>query len=191
MKITQKSRIGAYQLFLAADTVVSFAMGLFAPFWVVFIQDFGDSMSVFGFALGLKMSAFALAACFGGKLSDRYGRRIVIVSGRVASALIICSYLWATSLSQLYLLQVCFGVAAAIDATATTAFLGDITKRASRGRDIGRFTAVTGIIGAVAMMAGGIAVDTFGMEIIFYGVGALFFASSLLLLCIEEKREAR
>lgn len=189
MNITENNYLGAYQLFLGADIVVAFAMGLFTPFWIVFIKHFGDSMSVFGFALGLKMSAFAMAACFGGKLSDKYGRRIVIITGRIASALIIYSYLWTVSLPQLYVLQVCFGIAAAIDATATAAFLGDVTKRESRGRDVGRFMALTAIVGAVAMMAGGVAVDTFGIEVIFYGVGLLFLASSLLLLCIDEERE--
>ena len=127
MEIVQKSHIGAYQLFLAADTIISFAMGFFAPFWIIFIQDFGGSTSAFGFAVGLKILAYSLAAYIAGALSDKSGRKAPIIAGRLASSLIICSYPWATSLSQLYVLQVLFGVVAAFDSTAATAFLGDIT----------------------------------------------------------------
>ena len=190
MEIVQRNHLGAYQLFLTADTIIAFAMGFFAPFLIVFIQDSGDSASAFTFAVGLKGFAYSLVAYIAGTLSDRSGRKTLIIAGRLASALVICSYPLATSLSQLYVLQAFFGVAAAVDSTASAAFLGDITQQASRGRDMGKFSAVTGIVGALAMMASGVLVDTFGIEIIFYVVGGFFFASSLLFLFVEEERSA-
>lgn len=190
MEIAQRARVGAYQLMLTSDAVVSFAMGLFAPFWIIFIQDFGGSSSAFGFAVGLKMLAYSLVAYAAGALSDKLSRKGPIIAGRLASSFVVCSYPWTGSLSELYALQVFFGAAAAIDSTATAAFLGDITKRVSRGRDIGRFHAVCGIAGALAMMLGGVAVQAFGIEIIFYVVGMFFFASTLLVFFVEERRGA-
>ena len=58
---------------------MSFAIGLFMPFWIVFIQDFGGSIESFGFAIGLMAFVQSISSYFAGKLADTFGRKIFII----------------------------------------------------------------------------------------------------------------
>ena len=189
LNVFRKGQLTNYKIFLGADTIVSFAMGLFGPFWAVFILEFGDSsIESLGFAVGIMILAQSLTAYFAGKFSDRFGRKGFMVGANLAIAMIIFSYTLVESLVQLYAVQVMFGIVTAISGTAESAFLGDITERATRGRDVGKLNAITGIAAALAMMGGGILVGGFGFNIIFYAVAGFFFLSAVLLLLIKEKR---
>ncbi len=46
--------------------------------------------------------------------------------------------------------------------------MGDITEKATRGHHIGKYYAITGVLGALAMMISGIMVGQFGFKAIFY-----------------------
>lgn len=111
-----------------------------------------------------------------------------MIGANVAVGLIIFSYTLIESVMQLYILQVVYGVATAISGTASSAFLGDITERATRGSKMGKLDAITGVVGAVATMSVGILADDFGFNIIFYLVAGFFVLSSIILLFIKEYR---
>ena len=181
-------RLTNYRVFVAADTIVSLAMGIFGPFWVVFILGFGDSVESLGFAVGLMVLAQSLTSYFAGKLSDRFGRKGFMVGANVAVGAIIFSYTLIESVTQLYILQAIYGVVTAISGTAESAFLGDITEKSTRGSAVGKLNAVTGVVAALAMMGAGVLIDGLGFSVIFYAVAAFFILASLVLLLVKEQR---
>lgn len=180
------SRFANYKIFLVSSSVLGFAFGLFAPFWIVFIQQFGDGIQQFGFSIGLMVLAQSLTSYFSGKFSDKLGRKIFLIIGGVFLALIVFAYTLIESLLQLYVLQVLNGVATAILMTMETTFLGDVTKRKSRGLNVGKYHAIVGIMSAIAMMGGGFVVGEFGFKVIFYIVSGIIFISALVILKIKE-----
>lgn len=189
MQIPGKIRSSNYRLFVTADALVCFALGLLGPFWVIYMQDFeGSSMESLGFAIGLRIFAYSLTSYFVGALSDRFGRTVFIVAGGAMSGIIMVAYTMVISLAELYVLQIVFGVVGAMQVTATAALLGDLTERESRGRDVGKMSAATGIAGAVATVIGGITVGKLGIEVVFYVVAGFFFASPAVLLFMKGKR---
>ena len=104
------------------------------------------------------------------------------------ACLIVC-YTLITSVFQLYALQLLYGVAIAINSTVSGAFMGDITKKESRGSDMGRLEAIAGIGGALATMAAGFLASEFGINTIFYMVaGIVGVATFLILFLIREDR---
>ena len=111
-----------------------------------------------------------------------------MVGAGLAIAVIIVSYTLITSLVELCVLQVVYGVVGAVDSTAGSAFLGDTTEKDSRGKDVGRLHAITGVTAALAIMGGGYTSRWFGIDVIFYFVAALVVASTLILLFIKETR---
>lgn len=177
-----------YGILLSSSAIISLGMGLWGPYWVVFIQDFGSSVESLGFAVGLMVLAQSLTAYFAGRFSDRFGRKPLIVASSVVSAVLIFGYTLITSILQLYALQILFGIFSAVGSTAESAFWGDITKRKTRGRDIGRRDATLGIVAGLALMGGGKLAGEFGVEVIFYLVAGFFLLSSLVLLLIREPR---
>ena len=181
-------KLGNYNLFLASNALLSFAMGMFAPFWIVFIQDFGGrSFEQFGFSIGLMVLAQSITSYFAGRYSDKLGRKTFLIAGGFMLAAVTFAYTIITSIPQLYILQVIDGAVGAIQLTTGTAFLGDITTRTSRGKDLGKYHALVGIMSAIAMMGSGFVVGQSGYKIIFYITAGLIFISTLFLFSIKER----
>ncbi len=178
--------IRTYRLFLSARSVFSLAAGFYFPFWIIFIQGFGQSIETFGFALGLMALAQALTAYFIGRHSDVLGRKIFIIIAGFAMSGILLAYTFITSLIQLYILQILDGIITTVDATMEQTLLADITEKISRGTDIGKYRAITGVMIALSMMGGGYLVGQLGIHIIFYITAALIFLSTLALFYIKE-----
>ena len=179
--------LGNFRVLLLSTSILSFAEGLFMPFYIVFLQQFGGSIEQFGFSVGLLSLTGAITSYYSGKHSDVFGRKPLLIIGFLSFGLIVLAYTLITEIWQLYILQVLNGSIGALIYTMTTALLGDLTKKASRGTDIGKFHAVVGILAALAMMGGGIVVGSQGYKVIFYATALLTFLSTLILLYVKEK----
>ncbi len=179
-------KLGNYKIFLLSNSSLGFAMGLFFPFWIIFLQNFGGGIEQFGFAIGLMSFASAATAYFAGKYSDKLGRKIFLIIGGFILACVVVTYTLITSLTHLYILQIIMGITSSMQMTMETTFLGDVTKKVSRGLNIGKYHAITGIAAAIAMMGSGFVVGQAGFEIIFYIVALMIFVSTLALFYIKE-----
>ena len=179
--------LGTYSLLLSANTVVSIAFALLGPLWVLFLQDFSSSKIVIALAISFKFIIQGCSSPLAGMLSDKFGRKPLITMGRLVTMLIFFSYPWITSLSQLIVLQILFGVVAAFDSTPSQAFLGDITQKASRGLYIGISDGMGLIISGGAVLLGTLIAERFGMDMTFYVIGTLFLLSLLPILLTKEE----
>ncbi len=157
------------------------------PFWIVFIQGFGKSTESFGFAIGLMALAQAATAYFVGRHSDILGRKAFLITAGFSTAAIILAYTFINSLVQLYILQILNGIIQATEATMSATLLADSTVKISRGTAIGKYQAITGILAALAMMAGGYFIGLLGINIIFYITAALVFIATLFVFYIREE----
>lgn len=164
---------------------MSFASGLLGPFYIVFVQQF-TGMETFGLAMGIMVIFYSLAGYFAGKYSDIFGRKYFLITSGILASLIIFAYTLISSVLQLIVLQILNGIVSSVYQTIETTFLGDITKKQSRGRDIGKYHALLGFASGVAMIIAGFIIARIGFEIIFYATAFLTFVSSLILFKIEE-----
>lgn len=174
-----------YRIMLIASTVLSIAAGLFSPFWIVFIEGFGDVQTI-GIAFGWVILANAISGHYAGRLSDRIGRKRVMMIGGYAQALAVFCFTLVVSLGQLYSLQIAIGIIGGLRGTATEAFMGDITERETRGHDLGRLGLVTGVAQAAALFIGGTIAKSFGVETIFYVVAVTQCVATTSLYRIKE-----
>lgn len=180
-------KLGNYRIFLFSNSALAFAIGLFVPFWIIFIRDFGGNVEQFGFAIGLMSLAYSITSYFAGKYSDKLGRKIFLIIGGFGLSGVILGYTLITSLFQLYILQIINGVVNSMHRTMETTFLGDMTKKPSRGLNIGKYDAIVGVMAAVAIMSGGFIAGKLGFKIIFYITSGVIFISTLMLFYIKEK----
>ena len=173
-----------YQKFLIANSILFLGLGLFSPFWIIFVKDFGG-IEQFGFAMGLMILAQAVSSYLVGRYSDRFGRKLFLVSAGVVMSGVIFSYTIINSLLALYILQVISGIVIAIQQTTEKTILGDLTEKISRGSDIGKYEAITTMVVGLATIFGGIIAGDLGIKAIFYITSFLVFLSSAMLFKIS------
>ena len=118
--------------------------GIIIPLLPFYAEHFGASALI----VGLLSSSFSLAqflfAPFWGRLSDRIGRRPVILIGLLGSALSYAFFALATSLPMLFVARSLAGIAGANIPTAQ-AFIADTTTAETRARGMGLIGAAFGL----------------------------------------------
>lgn len=171
-----------YNLYLAAKATLSLSAGIFGPFYILFVQQKGGGLENFGIAMGILAFTQALTSYFVGGLSDIHGRKPILITAGFLSALTTIAYLLINQQWQLFGLQALSGVLGGIEGTVGFSFLGDLTKKETRGADIGRFDATVGIVGAFAMILGGYIAKALGIESVFIlmALGEILYASLLI-----------
>jgi len=126
---------------------------------------------------------------WGGKLVDRVGRRSLIIVYRLGLVLVPVFYGLTSSVYQLYLAHVLFGVLFAFGDVAMFAYLLDITQEELRGTLTAFYNLVTGIVWFIGSLFGGYLADylmgiyglVFGLQLVYAlsaigrGAGALTF----------------
>ena len=126
----------------------------------------------------LPVSALLL---LGGAMGDRFGRRMMLISGIAIFA--VASVFCAIAVTPLSLLsgRAAQGVGAAILLPNSLAILGDAFTGPARGRAIGTWAAMGAVVGAVGPVLGGWLIDTVGWRAIFLlnlplAIGAIVLA---------------
>ena len=183
----EKLRKKNFKIFTLSNSLMALAVGLFGPFYYIFINNMGGSIENFGIAAGLLVLSGALFSLFAGRFSDKIGRKPFLIIGGFASAIIVFLYTVIGSIWQLYLLQIFSGVIMAGFETAEGAYLGDITNKNKRGEEVGKYDAMLGIFEAAAIFAGGFLAGRFGFEIVFYIVSVIALISTFVMLMLKEK----
>ena len=118
--------------------------GIIIPLLPFYAEHFGASALI----VGLLSTSFSLMqflfAPFWGRLSDRIGRRPVILIGLIGSALSYSLFALASSLPMLFVARCLAGIAGANIPTAQ-AFIADITTKENRARGMGMIGAAFGL----------------------------------------------
>jgi MFS family permease len=183
IKNTKKRNL---RIFTLSNSLFAFAVGLFGPFYYIFINKIGGSIENFGIAAGLVVLSGALVSLFVGKYSDKFGRKPFLIISGYASAIVVFLYTVIGSIWQLYLLQIFNGLVVSLSGTSEASFLGDITEKESRGKDIGKYDALVGIAEALAIFAGGFLAGKFGFKIVFYIVSIICIITTTIMLKLKE-----
>lgn len=180
-------KLDNFSYLLISSSMGALVGGIFGPFYVLYLQKLGGGFENFGFAYGLFAIAASIASYVVGKYSDKFGRKPFLILTSFAYAIIIVSYTLIVSVVQLFVLQVLFGITDSTWKTSETAFLGDITKKKHRGRALGKYLMVIGLLSGITMLFSGILVGKMGFEIIFYIMAATNVISAIPLFFIKER----
>ena len=179
---------------LAAPVVVIFFMWGFGTgaLWVarpLFVDSLGGSL----FQIGLVSTFSALPRLVSGPvtglLSDRWGRRPMLILGALAHGAILVAQFFSESYVQFALLELLAGVGIAFWTVSSGILIADLTKIANRGRGVGlRDTAMR--LGMLAgPLVGGLIAAQFELRWVF-----IFIASTkipaifVVLFIIPETR---
>jgi MFS family permease len=153
--------------------------------------EFNRRLSQTAIGFGIAFSATTLARLLVqipiGRLSDRIGRKGLIVAGLLALAPLTLLFGFVTTTLQLIGLRLLQGVATAGVAAPAFALAGDLARRGGEGKDMSFVTMGFGLgLGVGPLLAGGLA-GYVGFQAPFFVVGCLsLVAAGLVWLWAKE-----
>lgn len=170
-------------------------VGIVVPLLPVYARSLGAG----GFAIGLIFGAFSLSRVFFlpyfGRLSDRRGRKPLIVPGLLAYTLISFAFMVSSDIAALIAVRFFQGIASAMLLPVIQAYIGDITPEGREGFTMGLFQMSLFFGLSLGPVLGGIINDRFGLNAAFMGMGTLslfgFLLSMVLLPPARSERVVR
>ena len=135
--------------------------------------------------------SYALLSYPAGRISDKVGRKRVLVAGYAIYALVYFGFAQATNLTYIGGLFAVYGVYSALTEGVQTALLVDIAPVHLRGRVIGLHAALVGLALLPASLLDGFLWELIGPQATFYfGSGMGLLAAIGLLFILRDKRLA-
>jgi DHA1 family multidrug resistance protein-like MFS transporter len=118
---------------------------------------------------------------FIGRLSDRIGRRPIILAGLLIYAAVSVLYAHAESLWALGLFRFIQGIASVMVTPIAQAYVGDLTAKGHEGRTLNAFYASQFIGMAIGPLLGGVIGSLWSYNAAFYAMGGLSVLSFVLV----------
>jgi MFS transporter, DHA1 family, multidrug resistance protein len=157
-------------------------VGIVVPLLPVYAHELGAG----GLAIGLVFGGFSLSRTvllpFFGSLSDRRGRKPLIVIGLLSYTLVSFAFIYTNTVVQLITIRFFQGMASAMIMPVVQAYVGDITPPGKEGFVMGMFNMSMFFGLSLGPVAGGLLNDHFSMQATFICMGLLSFLGFALSL---------
>jgi DHA1 family multidrug resistance protein-like MFS transporter len=173
----------------AAQFVLNGMLNAFLPLYGR--EALNLSGSELGWLFGMQTITTLMVRPAIGVLSDRAGRRVVIVTGLTIGSLAVFALSLATSLTIVVVVILTYAAGVAITTAATSAYITDITRRARYGAAHGVFGTIYDIGDALGPIAGGILVAGLGYSRMFQVMAAVAMTMALVFAIATAKHPSR
>ena len=190
---TAQNRTSPLVLLMANMFIAMLGIGLIIPVLPEYLKEFGAGGKTAGYLVAAFGLTQFLCSPIAGEWSDKYGRKIMIVSGLALFTLSNFLFAAASDIWMLYLSRLLGGISAASMIPSIMAYIADVTTEEKRGKGLGMLGAAMSLGFVIGPGIGGFLAEL-GLRTPFYvsaGVGGLAMLSSLLLLPESLTKEVR
>lgn len=153
--------------------MTSLGIGILAPILPAYVDQFSASALILGVIFGSFSAARTLLMPPIGNLSDRYGRRIFILSGLLLFTVVSPLYSLAASPLQLIAVRFTHGIAGAMLMPVAMSAIGELSPPGREGFIMGTFTSAFFAGLGFGPLIGGYMRDRFSMSAAFNSMGVL------------------
>lgn len=160
----------------AAEATMYLGFGAFLGFLPLYARAAGLNDAAIAVVLALELTIAVVAKPFAGSLSDRLGRKPVIVLGLFACAAALPLIFRTTSLTGLLAAVPLLGLGVAAVTPATNALIADLVAARRLGTGMGVFGAIWDIGEAAGPILAGILIGHIGYERAFDAIAAIIAA---------------
>jgi MFS family permease len=166
--------------------IITGAMSTVFPLYL--FETLGFNVSVIGVITAARTGGFIVATIASGYLSDRFGRKIVILAGLLIEIPCLYIYTVTQSFGLITVVGILDGVGAGLVSATLIVLLSEIVKPEFRGVSIGlyrTFLDIGGIAGPIVFI---IIATQFGIYLSFY-IGAVILALMVCLTVLIKRKE--
>ena len=160
----------------AMEGIQMLAGGALMAFLPIYGTQAGLSVAQVGLLFGIQGVATLMAKPLMGRLSDRMGRRPLIIMGLLGCALTFALIPAVTGFSALLVLAAGFGLGEAILASSTSALVADLYQTRSLGSAMGVFGTIMDIGHASGPILAGLLISAFGYLVAFNLISLILLA---------------
>lgn len=162
------------RILIITNTAMVFVIGMFAPFYAVFVQRIGGGIAFAGFS----WAVFSIVA---GILTFLFGRwqlkvkeqELLLALGYFIRGVVFLSYAFMGGMAQLILTQILWGVGAALGSPAFDSIYSLHTNKTNSIVQWGQWEGVASIATGLAALTGGILIQGVGYFWVFMGMSIL------------------
>ncbi|WP_268624833.1 MFS transporter [Paenibacillus alvei] len=194
---TKKQGSGSLVILMVNMFIAMVGMGLIIPIMPKYVTAFGAT----GQAMGYLVAAFGLTqflfSPIAGELSDKYGRKLLIVTGIGLFTVSQVLFGMAEHMWMLYVSRLLGGMSAALMTPPMMAYVADITTEEKRGKGLGMLMASMTLGVVIGPGIGGMLAE-YGIRVPFYAAAALAGLSTVVSLLflpeslsVEERMASR
>ena len=155
--------------------VGSLSLNILVPAMPSLVAKFAADPASVQLTVSLYLLGLAVAQLVFGPLSDRFGRRPVVLAGLALATVASTAAIFAASIAGLIVARVVQSLGASTGQTIGRAIIRDLYDREHAASMIGLVTSVVVLMPMVAPLIGGILDTVFGWEAIFVFTAALSF----------------
>jgi predicted MFS family arabinose efflux permease len=164
------------RILIVVNTTMVFVLGLFAPFYAVFVQNLGGNIAFAGFSWAIfAIVAGILTLLFGNWQLKVKEQELLLALGYLIRGAVFLSYAFMGSISQLIFTQILWGVGAALGTPAFDAVYSAHTSKEDSIVQWGQWEGIASIATGVAAIIGGILIQSIGYPYLFLGMAAMSF----------------
>ena len=161
-----------------ANAAVVVGMGLITPSIIIIKNDFNLSAEIVQLVLTYYMVAAGLGQLIFGTLSDRFGRRPILLTGGLLFVLSSLTATLSPSISFLLILRIIQGLGAAACMSMARVIINDSFNKIEAAEKLSLMTAIMVIFPLISLIMGGFIAQTIG----WIGTMYVFFIFGLIIL---------
>lgn len=167
---------------MSVNMLMVFAIGLFAPFYAIFIQKIGGTIAFAGFSWAI----FSIAAGGLTLLFTKWELRVkeqelLLALGYVLRGIVFLSYAFMHDRTQLIVTQLVWGLAFAIGGPAFDATYSAHIDKEKSIAEWGNWEGVASIATGIAALVGGMLIESFGYQAVFLSMAIISFSLGIYI----------
>lgn len=175
-------------LVLASSVSIS-STDMYSPSLPDLVRWFDTSATKVKLTISLNILAFGIAQLIHGPLSDRYGRKPVLIVSLAAVTLLSLACAAAQTIDQLIVARILLGIAAAAEAVVGLAIIKDLYTEKQQVKAMALLGMVIAITPAAAPILGGYIHVTWGWQANFWVIsGMALFALCVVVRLLPESK---
>lgn len=169
-------------ILVLASSVSIMSTDMYTPSLPDLADWFDTSATRVKLTISLNMLAFGIAQLFHGPLSDRYGRKPVLIVSSVFVFVLSLACAFAQSIDQLIVARILLGLAAAAEAVIGLAIIKDLYDEKQQVKALALLGMVIAVAPAVAPILGGYLHVAFGWQSNFYVISFMALVSMMAII---------
>ncbi|WP_283679589.1 multidrug effflux MFS transporter [Lentilactobacillus sp. Marseille-Q4993] len=181
--ISSKTRIWLILILGTISATGPLSIDMYLPALPEMTKDFASPASLIQLSLSSCLIGLALGQIIVGPLSDKFGRKIPLITGFTIFAIVSLILSFSNSVSVLIILRFIQGLAGATGQVLSKAIARDLFSGPLLTTFYSMLSAVNGIFPVVSPVIGGIIIKFFKWQVIFIILAAIGFLIVLAVLC--------